>query len=195
MSTPLIPIPKRLLSAHVASLAVFCSIPSASGQGTFHFGFEGDPLGSLPQNIRPFFPGQLASVESTLPGIEPIEGDHMFAVFGGISLRSPNAEPISSFRLYYHARDGGFEINVGSGNNFTTAPGNIFQWQTLSGSVSTPTSELQIYGTEPNIEFPQFRTDALFTLDSIDITTVPEPSTLCLFGGGLLSLLLRLRKR
>jgi hypothetical protein len=113
---------------------------------------------------------------------------------GGIHLTSPDSQPITGFKLFYNS-ERVFQIDARAGGTFTTAIGTPLQWQVLSGTFPTPARELEVYGFKPNPEFPGFSIAALYALDAIEITTIPEPSTVALLGLGLAALWWRSRKK
>ncbi len=98
-------------------------------------------------------------------------------------LSSPDGEPIKQFSLYLYLPSVYAQQPVSFGVGQTAGdPKQAGRWQLLSGTLDQPASGLHIYGF---IEGPEIRS-AHFSIDSVKLTTIPEPSTIALLTLGSL---------
>lgn len=170
----------------VALLLCLTALRPVSGQGTIRFGFEEYEIGSTPPFVQP----------NTINGIRyfgavadspilPYEGAKYLSVLGSVLIGSPNSEPIQAFglRLFMPSFPG---LSFGAGNT----PGRVEEtgtWQLLTGVFASPVAQFAISGFYRDAGFGE-TFPAVFGVDDVQLTTIPEPSTaaLGLIGGAFL---------
>lgn len=156
--------------------------------GTFRTGFEEHSVGDRPSFVRAGLFGALPqiSTSSTAPSYPPFEGDKFLTTSGEIRIASPDGSLITGFSLWFFAPTpvgrGGF-----SAGEYGPLPEDYGKWSRAGGTFATPISELSV---QYLIFGPGQITTAQFAVDSLELLTIPEPSTaliLAVFGSILLS--------
>src|SRR3954465_7389050 len=171
--------------------AVLLFVTSISGQGKIQFGFEEFSVKDLP----PFVTGQASVQDSTSSIYIPaaFEGQKFLLGYGGISIASPDGQPIESFRVRVFLGElpqslSPWYVTVGNQSLITRG---VAEWQTFQGTFNSPVQSVNI------LAFVSFETiPGYFGVDDVQFVTVPEPQSFWLLtiGAGAIALRQRLKR-
>jgi hypothetical protein len=159
---------------------ISCLATSAVAQSTIQFGFEEFQIKDLP----PFVTGQ-ASVQDSASSIyvptAAFEGQKFLVGYAGISIASPDGQPIESFRLRVFLGElpqslSPWYVTVGNQSLITRG---VAEWQTFQGTFNSPVPSVNIQAYVSFETIPGY-----FGVDDVQFITVPEPKTFWLIPLG-----------
>jgi hypothetical protein len=177
-----------------AFVTISYQIP-AFAQGTLRFGFEEFQVGATPPYTSAVSGGGYPPpVVSEGPAIEPNtiiipphEGKNLLAVRFGAIIESPDSQPISSFSLYlYMPKEYASDTLVIRAGTALGRKEEVGSWQRITGNFDPPVKNFSVTGY---LLLGQILSTS-FGIDSVEITTVPEPSATLLCGSGFCVFLL-----
>jgi hypothetical protein len=178
--------PFRRLSRLLLKTVAICLVTTASAQGTIQFGFENFSVGVTPPFVRQDLPNEAAprvdDAIGTLEVMPPFEGQRYLAASGAISIASPDGQLIQaySFRLYVPSASRGSQgvVFTAAGKQMTVQE--FDSWQLVQGAFPSPVATLSMAAFRP----PEF-SPAIYGIDSVEFSTIPEPKTFWLLTIGV----------
>ena len=166
---------------------------STEAQGTFRFGFEDVPVGTLPPYVQPseFFVEPSVIEGALQPQWTAFEGQNTLLGWGEAFLSSPDGNLIQSFSLRMMVSDiSPQQLSFGAGH-VAGEHELAGTWQELRGDFAMPVTAIRLYSIRDQGQIlPSF-----FLIDAVEFQTIPEPFTFALFGLAALAVLATRRWR